>query len=326
MMRAVVQDRYGPPEVLRVEEVDRPVPKDDEVLVRVHASTVTQTDTHARAAYPFFWRLFLGIRRPRGLTLGVELSGEVEAVGRSVRTFKVGDEVFGSPSRYFGAHAEYVCVRETGPLAPKPPGLSYEGAAAVCDGAFQALAALRLADARPGRRLAIYGASGSLGTAAVQLAKHLGAHVTAVCGPDNADLVRSLGADEVVDYRRQDFTKAGQRYDAIVDAVGKSSFRRGRRALRPGGVYIATDLGRFLVETIAFVVTTRWVGSRRVRIAGGRRSKEDVLLLKSLIEAGEFRPVIDRRFPMDRAAEAHRYVEGWHKRGNVVLTMTAGPA
>ena len=322
-MKAVVQDRYGPPEVLRIEEVERPVPKDDEVLIRVRASTVTQTDTHARRADLFLWRLVFGLRRPRSRTLGVELAGVIEAVGSAVGQFKVGDEVFGHPSTLFGAHAEYVCVSERAALAHKPAGMSFEDAAAVCDGASQALDTLRQADVREGRRLVIYGASGSLGTAAVQLAKHFGAHVTAVCGTDHVELVRSLGADEVVDYRQQDFTKNGQTYDAIIDAVGKYSFRRGRRSLKPGGVYVATDGGRFMVETIALLVATRWVGSKRVRSGIGRRRKEDVLFLKELIEAGEFRAVVDRRYPMDQAVEAHRYVEAWHKAGNVVLTIAA---
>jgi NADPH:quinone reductase-like Zn-dependent oxidoreductase len=320
-MKAVVQDRYGPPEVLRIEEVDRPVPKDDEVLIRVRAATVSQSDIHARAASPFFWRLVAGLRRPRWRTLGVDLAGEVEAVGAAVREFKVGDTVFGSPLRYFGTHAEYVCVPERGPLAHKPAGLGFEEAAAVADGAMQALSTLRLADAREGRRIAIYGASGSLGTAAVQLAKHFGAHVTAVCSTRNVEVVRSLGADDVVDYLHDDFTKKGQTYDAIIDAVGKYSFRRGRRALKPGGVYVATDGGRFLVETLALLVVTRWVGSKRVRGAIGRRSKQDIRLMKELIEAGAFRPVVDRRYPMDQVAGAHRYVETWRKTGNVVLAM-----
>ena len=320
-MKAVVQDRYGPPEVLRIEEVEQPVPKDDEVLIRVRASTVTQTDTHARRADLFLWRLVFGLRRPRSRTLGVELAGEVVAVGSAVRQFKVGDEVFGHPSTLFGAHAEYVCLSERAALALKPAGMSFEEAAAVCDGASQALDTLRQADVREGRRLVIYGASGSLGSAAVQLAKHFGAHVTAVCGTDHVELVRSLGADEVVDYRQQDFTKNGQTYDAIIDAVGKYSFRRGRRSLKPGGIYVATDGGRFMVETIALLVMTRWVGSKRVRSGIGRRRKEDVLFLKELIEAGEFRAVVDRRYPMDQVVEAHRYVETWHKAGNVVLTI-----
>ena len=325
-MRAVVQDRYGPPEVLRIEEVERPVPKDDEILIRVRASTVSQSDTHARRPDPFLWRLAFGLRRPRLRTLGVELAGEVVAVGTSVREFKVGDEVFGKPSHYFGAHAEYVCSSERAALAPKPAGMSFDEAAAVCDGASQAIDALRKAGVGEGRRIVVYGASGSLGTAAVQLAKHFGAHVTAVCGTDHVELVRSLGADEVIDYRREDFTTNGQTYDAIIDAVGKYSFRRGRRALKPGGTYVATDGGRFLLETLAFYVATRFVGSRRVTTAMGRRIKQDVLLFKELIEAGRFRPVVDSRYPMDQVVQAHRYVEGWHKAGNVVLTIATDPS
>ena len=189
---------------------------------------------------------------------------------------------------------------------------------------MQALSTLRLANARPGSRIVVYGASGSLGTAAVQLAKHFGAHVTGVCSTRHVGLVRSLGADDVVDYLQEDFTGRGQTYDAIIDAVGKYSFRRGRRALKAGGIYVATDGGRFLVETLAFVVATRWVGSRRVRAAIGRRSRADMLFMKELIEAGEFRAVVDRRYPMEQVAEAHRYVETWRKAGNVVLTMTDG--
>jgi NADPH:quinone reductase-like Zn-dependent oxidoreductase len=316
-MRAVVQDRYGPPEVLRIEEVPRPVPKDDEMLIRVRASTVSQSDTHIRRPSPFVWRLVAGFRRPRSRTLGVEFAGEVEAVGPSVREFAVGDAVFGRPSRYFGAHAEYICASERAALALKPASMSFEEAAAVCDGADQALGALRQAEVQAGRRIVVYGASGSLGTAAVQLAKHFGAHVTAVCGTDHVELVRSLGADEVIDYRREDFTKSGQTYDAIIDAVGKYSFRRGRHSLRPGGIYVATDG----IEIFVWLVAARFVGRQRFRAATARRRKADVLLLKQLIEAGEFRAVIDRRYPMDEVVEAHRYVEGWHKAGNVVLTI-----
>ena len=318
-MKAVVQDRYGPPDVLRIADVPRPVPKDDEVLIRVRASTVTQSDTHARGAHPFFWRLILGVRRPRRPTLGVEFSGEVEAVGAAVGEFSVGDHVFGTS--WFGAHAEFICLRESAALARKPAGMSFEEAAAVCDGAMQALATLRAADVQAGQRVVIYGASGSLGTAAVQLAKHLGAHVTAVCNTNNVELVRSLGADEVVDYLREDFTKNGQRYDAIIDAVGKYAFHWGRRALKPGGVYVETDLGPYKLETIAMTIVTRWAGKRRLKFAGGRKTKKDALFMKELIEAGQYRPVIDRRYPMERVADAHRYVETWQKTGNVVLTI-----
>jgi NADPH:quinone reductase-like Zn-dependent oxidoreductase len=315
-MKAVVQDRYGPPEVLRVEDVEKPVPKDDEVLIRIHASTVSQTDTHIRAAHPFFWRLIGGLRRPRWRTLGVELAGEVEAAGAAVTEFKVGDQVFGQP-RLIGAHAEFICLRESAALAHKPAAISFEEAAAVCDGADQALATLRVADVREGQRIVIYGASGSLGTAAVQLAKNIGAHVTGVCSTRHVDLVRSLGADEVVDYLREDYTKNGQAYDAIIDAVGKDSYRRGRRALKPGGVYVATDG----LRNFFWALWTWRIGEVRLKFAAGRRTKRDVVFMKGLIEAGKYRPVIDRLYPMEQVVEAHRYVETWHKTGNVVLTI-----
>lgn len=319
-MKAVVQDRYGSPDVLRVEDVERPVPKADEVLIRIRATTVTQTDTHARAADPFFWRFFAGLRRPRWRTLGVELAGEVAAVGDAVSEFAVGDEVFGAPPG-FGAHAEYICLRETAPIARKPAGLTFEEAAAVSDGALQALSTLRQADAREGRTIVVYGASGSLGTAAVQIGKHLGAHVTAVCNTQHVELVRSLGADEVVDYLEEDFTKNGRTYDAIIDAVGKYSFHWGRRSLKPGGIYVATDLGPYMLESLAMAVATRWAGTKRLKFSAGRRNKADILFMKGLIEAGKYRPVIDRRYPMEQVADAHRYVETWQKTGNVVLTI-----
>jgi NADPH:quinone reductase-like Zn-dependent oxidoreductase len=320
-MRAVVQDRYGPPEVLRIEEVDKPLPKDDEVLIRVRASTVSQTDTHLRAARPFFWRFFVGLRRPRIRTLGVELSGEVEAVGAAVREFKVGDAVFGGP-RGFGTHAEYICLRESAPITQMPAGMSFEDAAAVSDGTSEALATLRKAEVAEGTRLVIYGASGSLGTAAVQIAKHLGAHVTAVCSTSNVEIVRSLGADEVIDYTKEDFTKSSEKYDAIIDAVGKYAYHWGRRGLKPGGIYVETDLGPHKLETLLMVVLTRWFGTKRLRFAGGWRNKPDIIFAKGLIEAGKYRPVIDSRYPMDQVVEAHRRVETWQKRGNVVLVIS----
>jgi NADPH:quinone reductase-like Zn-dependent oxidoreductase len=319
-MRALVQDRYGPPSVVHVEEVEKPVPADDEVLIRVRASTVTQTDVHLRGAYPWMWRLFVGLRRPRVRTLGIEFAGVVEAVGTAVTEFEPGDRVFGGP-RYFGAHAEYICLKESGALTQIPVGMSFEDAAAVPDGTSEALGSLRAAEVGQDTRLVIYGASGSLGTAAVQIAKHFGAHVTAVCNTKNVEIVRSLGADEVIDYTKEDFTKNGQQYDAIIDAVGKYAYYWGRRALKPGGIYVETDLGPHKLDTIVNVVLTRWFGSKKLRFAGGWRNKPDLLLAKGLIEAGEYRPVIDRRYPLEHAAEAHAYVETWQKTGNVVLIV-----
>jgi NADPH:quinone reductase-like Zn-dependent oxidoreductase len=321
-MKAVVQDRYGPPEVLHIEDVEEPRPRDDEVRVRILASTVSQSDTHLRGAHPWIWRLVLGVRRPRQRTLGVEFAGIVDAVGPAVRQFTVGDEVFGS--RWFGSHAEFICMPETAAIVHKPAALSFEEAAAIYDGGSQALSALRVADAGPGRRILVYGASGSLGSAAVQIAKDRGAHVTAVCGTAHVELVRSLGADEVMDRQTEDFRSSGQTWDAFVDAVGKYAFRWARRSIRPGGLYVATDVGPRPVEMLGAVILTRWVGSRRLRFAAGRRSRDDALELKDLVERGAYRPVVDRVYAIAEVQDAHRHVEAWHKTGNVVLRIDSG--
>jgi NADPH:quinone reductase-like Zn-dependent oxidoreductase len=318
-MRAVVYDRYGPPEVLRVDDVERPEPKDDEVLVRVHATTVTQTDCGWRSAQPFIVRYFIGLRKPRRRVLGMELAGEVEAAGPAVTEFAVGDEVFGIGG--FGAHAEFACKPESAALAHKPEGVGFDEAAAVCDGACIALSCLRSADLRQGRSLLVYGASGSVGTAAVQLAKHFGADVTAVCDTKNVELVSSLGADRVIDYTREDFTKVGETYDVVFDAVGKTSFRRCRRLLKSGGLYVETDLG-FMWHVPPLALATKWLGDKRVRLGVAKYKKEDVVLLKGLIERGVYRAVIDRTYPLEDVVEATAYVETGQKTGNVVLTVS----
>lgn len=320
-MRAVVHDRYGPPEVLRLEEVERPVPKDDEVLVKIYATTVTRTDSGLRSAEYFISRFFTGLLRPKRRIPGMELAGEVEAVGAAVSEFEVGDHVFGVSADNFGAHAEFVCIRESAPLAHKPPGMTFEEAAAVCDGASLALACLRKADNRTWRSILIYGASGSVGTAGVQLARYFGVDVTAVCNTKNLELVKSLGADAVVDYTQEDFTKNGKTYDVIFDAVGKHSFRRCRRSLKPGGTYIDTDLG-FLWHVPLLALVTRWIGDKKVKMGIARYTKKDVVFLKELIEAGNYRAVIDRRYPLEDVIEATRYVETEQKTGNVVLTVS----
>ncbi|OFW72371.1 MAG: NADPH:quinone oxidoreductase [Actinobacteria bacterium RBG_16_68_12] len=317
-MRAVVHDRYGPPDVLRLEDVERPEPKEDEVLVKIHATTVTRTDCGMRGPEPFFARVFTGVLRPKRRILGMELAGEVEAVGAAVREFEVGDEVFGVKG--FGAHAEYVCIRESAALAHKPPRMTFEEAAAVSDGPSIALACLRKADLREGRSILIYGASGSIGTAAVQLAKSFGAHVTAVCNTKALELVKSLGADEVIDYTQEDFTENGETYDVVFDAVGKHSFRRCRGSLKRGGIYIETDLG-FMWHVPVLALLTRWIGDKTVTLPIPKYTKEDVLLVKELIEAGRYRPVIDRTYPLEDVVEATRYVETGQKTGNVVLTL-----
>jgi NADPH:quinone reductase-like Zn-dependent oxidoreductase len=323
-VRAVVHDRYGPAEVLRIEDVERPVPGEDEVLVRIRATTVTRTDAGLRSAELFISRFVTGLRRPKRQILGMELAGEVEAVGSAVSEFEVGDQVFGVTGS--GAHADYVCLRESAAVAHKPAGVTFEEAAAVCDGAALALACLRKADLSEGQRIVVYGASGSVGTAGVQLAKHFGAHVTAVCKTKNVELVRSLGADEVVDYTQEDFTKNGETYDVVFDAVGMHSFRRCRRSLKPGGVYVSTDLG-FMWQVPLLALLTRWVGSKKVAMGITKYAKEDVLLLKELLEARKYRAVIDRRYPLEDVIEATKYVETGQKTGNVVLTVNgASPA
>ena len=314
-MKAVVHDRYGPPDVLRLEDVERPVPGAGEVLVRVRATTVNQTDCHMRRARPFVWRFMLGLRRPKRRILGMEFAGEVAAIGEGVTEFDVGDRVFGI--RNFGSNAEFVCVKESSPLARMPEGLTFEEAAALCDGAFQGMAALRRGNVGERTRLLVYGASGSCGTAAVQLGRHFGAHVTAVCNTKNVDVVRSLGADEVIDYTKDDFAENGETYDVILDAVGKQSFFHSRSSLRPGGSYVATDR----MINVVLLLWTRWFGKRKVVFGMPRLTKENVQFVKELVEAGEYRAVIDRRYPLEDVVEATTYVESWQKTGNVVLTV-----
>jgi NADPH:quinone reductase-like Zn-dependent oxidoreductase len=320
-MRAVVYDRYGPRDVLRLEEVERPVPRDDEVLVKIRATTVNRTDTGLRSAEYFISRFVTGLLRPKRKILGSELAGEVEAVGAAVSQFEVGDHVFGVNANAFGAHAEFVCMREDAPLAHKPAGMTFEAAAAVCDGVILALAYLRRADLRKGQKILVYGASGSIGTAGVQLATYFGAHVTAVCNTKNVELVRSLGADEVIDYLQEDFTKNGETYDVIFDAVGKLSFRRCKGSLKPGGMYGVTDLG-FLWQNPILALWTSRIGDKKVLFPIPRYTKKDVVFLKELIEAGQYRAVIDRSYPLEQVVEATRYVETGQKTGNVVLTVS----
>jgi len=324
-VKAVVYDRYGPPDVLRIAEVDRPVPGDDEVLVRIHAATVNRSDAHTREAnrsngpvVMLISRLVSGWRGPRQRILGTELAGDVVAAGASVRKFVVGDEVFANTGFRFGAHAEYATVPEDGRIALKPSNMTFEEAAAVTDGALNCIWCFRSANLRKDESILVYGASGSVGTAGVQLAKIFGAHVTAVCNTTNVDLVRSLGADEVIDYLKDDFTKNGRTYDVIFDAVGKHSFGRSKGSLKRGGRYIATDqLGNLFLAAW----TGRFGDKKVIFPIPPRYTQEDLLLLKQLIEAGKYRAVIDRRYPLEDVIEATRYVETQQKVGNVVLTL-----
>jgi NADPH:quinone reductase-like Zn-dependent oxidoreductase len=305
--------------VLRVGDVERPAPKADEVLVRVYASTVTRADAMGVRGVEYrFTRVFTGVRRPRRTTLGTEFAGRVEAVGAAVTEFRVGDDVFGIAA---GANAEYVTVRESAVIAQKPTGLTFEQAAAVPDGSLLALTCLRPAYPLRGKSVLVHGAAGSIGTAAVQLlAHHFEAEVTAVCDTKDVELARSLGARVVLDRFREDFTKSGKTYDVIFDAVGKHSFRRCRRSLKPRGIYISVDLG-FMYHVPLLALVTRFVGSRRATLGIGRYRKEDLLLVKELVEAGRYRPVIDRTYALDEIVEATRYVETGQKTGNVVLRI-----
>ena len=289
------------------------------MLVRVHASTVTRGDAMGVRSKEYrFTRLMTGIRRPRRTGFGTEFAGRVEEAGPAVTEFKVGDEVFGVAT---GATADYVTVRESGAIALKPAGLTYEEAAAVPDGALLALTCLAPAGPVRGKSVLVFGAGGSVGTAAVQLlARHHEAEVTAVCDTKDVELVRSLGARAVVDRLREDFTRNGETYDVIFDAVGKHSFRRCRGSVKPGGIYVSMDLG-FLYHLPFLGLVTRFVGSKRATVGIGRYRKEDLALIKELVEAGKYRPVIDRTYPLDEIAEATRYVESGQKTGNVVLRV-----
>ena len=317
-MRAAVCDHYGPPEVIHVEEIAEPRPAADEVLIRVRAAALNRTDTAFRSGHPHFARAVTGLTKPRWRVLGTEFSGEVAATGPSVREFHAGDAVFGINPWRFGTHAGYVSVPATGPVALKPEALQFDDAAAVCDGGLLALMNLRDAQLAAGQHVAIYGASGSIGTAAVQLARNLHAKVTAVTSTANVALVRGLEPDEVIDYEQSDFTKNRDTYDVIFDAVGKLSFGKCRQALKQGGRYVPTDG----VTNMLLAASHVPVGGRKAVMAlPPRYRKADVLFLKQLIEAGRYRPMIDRVYALDDIVEAHRYVDTGQKLGNVVIAI-----
>ena len=303
-------------------EVEKPAVKDHDVLVRVRATTVNRTDCGLRAAKPWIYRLFLGLRRPRRTILGTEFAGEVEAVGGGVTAFKVGDRVFGFSGTSFGAHAEYLALPEgRSMLAIIPEGMSFAEAAPGSEGSHYALSSIRAAKVRRGQDVLVYGATGAIGSAAVQLLKQLGANVTAVCATDQVDLVKGLGADRVIDYTAEDFTRDGHRYDVVMDAVGRSSFGRCRRLLKPRGLYLSSDLGPLSQNPLLALVTPLGRG-RRVRFPLPRSDPGMMARLKELIESGAFRPVVDRSYPLDQIVEAYRYVETGRKVGNVVVMVS----
>lgn len=319
-MKAATYYRYGPPEVLQLSEMELPVPEDDELLIKLHSSTVNRTDCGFRSAEYFLTRLFSGLFKPRNPILGTEFAGDVEAMGRSVSTFQVGDRVFGFSDPGFGAHAEYMVMKAEGAVATIPDGLSYEEAAPICEGAHYALNNIRAAKIDKGQKVLINGATGAIGSAALQLLKHFGAEVTAVCGTENLDLVRSLGPERVIDYKKEDFTQIEDEFDVVFDAVGKSSFGNCKPLLKKKGIYMSTELGRGSQNPFLALVTP-FLGGKKVLFPIPSIKKEDVLFLRELVESGEFRPVIDRSYPLEEIVEAHRYVDSGEKVGNVLVKI-----
>lgn len=320
-MKAIVCTAYGSPDVLELQEITKPTPKDNEILIRVHAAVVGPADCAFRKGDPFIVKLMYGLTKPRLATQGVEFAGEIESVGKAVTSFKPGDQVFGMNADHFGAHAEYMCLPEAKAVALKPVNTTYEQAVGICDGATTALTFLRdVAKLRRGQKILINGASGAVGAYAVQLAKYFGADVTGVCSITNVALVKSLGADTVIDYTKTDFTKTRQTYDVIFDAVAKSSFGQCENALTPTGMYLSTFPGLSIM--LQMLLTAKRGGKKAKFVAAGLMQKQENLnFLKQLVEAGKLQAVIDRRYPLAQTAEAHRYVETGRKKGNVVITV-----
>ena len=319
-MRAIVYSKYGPPEVAKLLEVPKPIPKENEVLVKVYASTVNRTDSGLRSAEYFISRFFTGILRPKYQILGCEFAGIVEERGQLVTTFNIGDKIFGFNDKTFGGHGEYLTITETDAITTIPNGFSFEEAAAFTEGAHYALVDIRAAKVKRGQNVLVYGATGAIGSAAVQLLKHFGAIVTAVCNTKNVGLVKSLGADTVIDYQTQDFTKTEVKFEFIFDAVGKSSFGQCKPLLTAKGIYISTEPGKNGENLLFALITPLW-GGKRLLFPIPSITKQDVIFLKELVEKGEYKPVIDKQYNLDQIVEAYKYVESGQKTGNVVIKI-----
>ena len=320
-MKAAVYTKYGPAEVVHLKEIDQPVPKDNEVLVRVVASTVNRTDAGFRSAEYFISRFWSGLLKPKHPVLGCEFAGIIEETGKKVSTFKIGDKVFGFNDKTFGGHGEYLTIAETACITLLPHNLSYEKAAAITEGAHYALCNIKAAKVKYGQNVLVYGATGSIGSAAVQLLKYFGAEVTAVCNSKNIALIKSLGADDIIDYQNEDFTKVDKKFDFIFDAVGKSSFGKCNPLLMKKGIYISTELGKN-AENIFFAFVTPIWGGKKVLFPIPTIDKLDVDFLRGLVEKGVFTPVVDRHYNLDQIVEAYKYVESGQKTGNVVINIS----
>lgn len=320
-MKAMQYTQYGPPEVVQLTEVDKPVPKEKEVLIKVHVATVNRTDCGFRSAEYFIVRFFSGLVRPNNKTLGNEFAGEIEAIGKEVKLFKPGDSVFGYNDTKFGAHAEYMVMAENEAITTMPDILTYEQAAPITEGGHYALCDIRAAKIKSGQKVLINGATGAIGSAAVQLVNYFGAEVTAVCDTKNVDLIKSLGAKVVIDYKKEDFTKIKQTFDVVFDAVGKSSFGKCKPLLKKGGIYMSTELG-YMSQNPFLALVTPWLGGKKVLFPIPTITKEDVNFLKKLVETGNYKPVIDRRYSLEQIVEAYKFVETGQKIGNVVINVT----
>jgi NADPH:quinone reductase-like Zn-dependent oxidoreductase len=319
-MKAAIYKNYGPPEVVMIADVPKPKPKENEVLVKVYASTVNRTDAGFRSAEYFISRFFSGLFKPKLPILGCEFAGVVQEIGKGVTQFKIGDKVFGFNDKTFGGHAEYLTINENEALTTMPGDISFELAAAITEGAHYALCDIRAAKVKHGQQVMVYGATGAIGSAAVQLLKHCGAKVTAVCNTKNTTLIKSLGADSVIDYQTQDFTQTNEKFDFIFDAVGKSSFGQCKPLLTSKGIYISTEFGKN-GENIPLALFTPLFGGKKLLFPLPTITKKDVEFLKELVQKGEFKPVIDQVYPLEQIVEAYQYVETGQKTGNVVLKI-----
>lgn len=321
-MKAAIHEKYGPPEVVQIKEIAVPTPKDNELLVRVYATTVNRTDSGFRSAEYFVSRFFSGLFRPKQQTLGCEFSGVVEKIGSAVSAYNIGDAIIGFNDKQFGGHAEYLVISENGAIAKKPENVNFDVAAAITEGAHYALVDIRAAKVKAGQHVLVYGATGAIGSAAVQLLKHFGAHVTAVANTKNLELIRSLGADKVIDYQTENFTQTDQKFSFIFDAVGKTSFGKCKPLLEKNGIYISTELGKG-GQNVFLALFTPLFGGRKVLFPIPLAKKEDIDFLAQLTESGGFTPVIDREYILDEIVEAYRYAESGQKTGNLVVKMVS---